>query len=378
MESEQLTQNKDINNSMEQIHSIGICSAIPEASSVQISELTSVFNIGSMFAELLPTVKIGSMIAESFTSDVSSLITELSPFVNTGSIAESVSVFNIGSVIAESFTSNINSMIAESVSASNICSVIAESFTSDLNSAIAESVSAFNMGSVIAGSLPTFKISNSILKSFPTLEKCWNEISYEKSGSKVSIKPLLKSFEHNYGHDIFRELILACSILQGLVKSIQPDENSRNSILTTLLESRGIIVKDQTRWGRSPTGISSGELDLKIQDQRGMPIAICEAFILKSLNKNYIDIHLSKLFGYDPNGLRQNFIIIYSEASNFTELWKKYFLYVQKIDFQHPLLSIQDVSDKLSEFAEIKIAIAIHQRNDNTVKIYHIFMNMNI
>jgi hypothetical protein len=366
MKSEQLKQNTEINDSMAQIHSIGICSAIHETSSIQISELTPSFNIDSMIAELPSTFSIGSMIAESFISDVSSLITELSPIVN------------IGSVIAESFTSDINNMIAESLSAFNIGSVIAESFTSDINSMIAESLSAFNIGSVIAGSFPTFKISTSIPESFPELEKSWDEISCEKNGNKISIKPFLKSFEYNYRHDLLRELILACSILQGIAKDVQPGEDSRNSILTTLLERIGIIVKDQTHWGRSATGVSSGELDLKIQDHTGIPIAICEAFILKSLDKNYIDIHLSKLFGYDPNGLKQNFIIIYSEASNFIELWKKYLLYVPEIGFQHPLLSIQDVSDELSEFAEIRIALAMHQRNDNTVNIYHIFMNMNI
>jgi hypothetical protein len=297
--------------------------------------------------QLKQNEEISNLIEQIHSIGICNAVQELSSI----GIPESLHTFSTGNLVTESFTSNMSKLVEEL--------------------------------------LPAFKISIVIPESFPTLEKSWNEISCEKNVSRIPIKPLLRGFEYkyleyNYEDDILRELILSCSILQGIVKCILWDEDSRNTVLATILERRGnldrrgIIIKDQTRWGRSATGKSCGELDLKIQDTRGTPIAVCEAFILKSLEKNNIDIHLSKIFGYDPHGLRQNFVIIYSEASNFTELWKKYLLYLSEINFQHPILSIKDISSKVSTFAEIKIALTTHQRQDNITKIYHIFINMNI
>jgi hypothetical protein len=295
--------------------------------------------------------------------------------------------FGIDALVAELLpTTDTLSTIGESLKLStafNTENLVAGLLPSaDIMSTIAESVTAYNRKGVsaIPELLPALKIRSVIPKSFPLLRNDCDEISCENVGSKILIKPLLKGFKYDYIEydSTLKELIFSCSILQGLAKNIHSDEDSRNSILAAMLERRGIIVKDQTRWGRSATGISCGELDFKIQGKKGITVAVCEAFILKSLEKNNIIVHLMKLFGYDPNGLKQNFIIIYSEANNFNELWKKYLLYVPEINFQYPLLSIEDVSNELSDFAEIKIALAMHLRNGNITKIYHIFMNMNI
>jgi small GTP-binding protein domain len=220
-----------------------------------------------------------------------------------------------------------------------------------------------------------------VLKKFS--DKGTNEIPCQKSIEWVSIQTLLKGFEYKFPEsyteeDILKNLISVCSRLQGIVKCVHSDEDSRNTIFTGLLESRGIIAKDQTRWGQSATGISCGELDFKIQDTKGRPIAVCEAFNLKLLDKKRINDHLTKLFGYDPNGLKQNFILVYSEANKFINLWEKYLFHIRGMNFKYPILNVEDISDKISEFAEIKIALSTHQRNVNITKIYHIFMNMNV
>jgi len=109
-------------------------------------------------------------------------------------------------------------------------------------------------------------------------------------------------------------LITSLSQLQGISSTIRPDEDSRNGFIALLLSKDGHIVKDQTRWGRSASGKSAGEIDIKIEGRDGRTTGIIEAFSLDCLDKNVIDRHLNKIFNYDAGGLSTNFILVYAEA----------------------------------------------------------------
>ncbi len=169
-------------------------------------------------------------------------------------------------------------------------------------------------------------------------------------------------------------LITCCQQLQGRAMSTKDDENSRNDWIAQLLDKDGFRVKDQTRWGRSATGKSPGEIDIKIENEHGEAEAIIEAFNLKCLDRTVVENHLIKLFNYDSSGLKTNFILVYSESNDFQGLWEKYLKYIPEIDFKFKLLSAPEEED--TDFAEIKLALARHERQKREINVYHIFINM--
>jgi internalin A len=195
------------------------------------------------------------------------------------------------------------------------------------------------------------------------------------SVEEVAIEKLLKGFESpKPKKDLLEILITTTHQLQGISKTIKPDEDSRNSFIALLLSIHGFYVKDQTRWGRSETGKTMGYIDIKIENLENEAEAVIEAFILKGFDRNVIDSHLTKLFGYDPSGLVRNFIIVYSEAPDFLALWKKYLNHLPKIDFKYPLTGKVQEGD--IKFTDIKSARTRHLREGKEVYVYYLFVNM--
>ena len=178
-------------------------------------------------------------------------------------------------------------------------------------------------------------------------------------------------------NDLLNEILEACSILQGNPRVVNGLENYRNSFITHLLSRRGIVAKDQSQFGISSTGKQAGEVDIKIENERGKAIAIIEAFNLSYLDTKVIDLHLNKIFRYDLNGLRRNFIIIYSEASDFKDLWRKYITHLSSIDFEIQLINpIKDISKEFQYGSEVKVGLAEHLRNEEIIEVVHVFLNM--
>ncbi|MFT7157923.1 MAG: internalin A [Parvicella sp.] len=149
--------------------------------------------------------------------------------------------------------------------------------------------------------------------------------------------------------------------------------------------SKAYNVSDQTRSGASESGLQSGELDLMIRKENGIPLTIVESLRLKSCgSKNkIIAAHINKLFTkYDTHGLERNFMLVFGESQNFQSLCKNYFQYVgelnSKIGFDEKKFPITRVSLKpdLSESANIKIAISYHLHNSETRELVHIILNM--
>jgi len=208
------------------------------------------------------------------------------------------------------------------------------------------------------------------------LDKGVTTIRCPKSVDEVSIPKLLGKVNGNgQQKSLFEYVLLALKQLQGLSLNIREYEDSRNSFVANVLTNKNFRVKDQTKWGIAKT--KPGEIDIKIEDEKGNAFAICEAFNFEYLDKNKIENHLTKIFNYDVNGLLENYIIVYCNK-NFMENWKKYKEFIPTINYKHKLLDFTDISSNGDIPANIKVAISEHNRNERISKIYHIFVQMGI
>ena len=171
---------------------------------------------------------------------------------------------------------------------------------------------------------------------------------------------------------IFNNIVEACALLQGLGPLNKCDEDDRNTMLAFVLSRYGYNVKDQTFWGRSKSKNSSGELDIAISNDRDIKVSIIEALNLDCFNRTTIKDHLKKIFDYDSNGLKANYVISYvnGKVVYFTKFWKDYYEYINIVDYPFDIESRNEV--KIEEFADIKAAKTIHDRNGNKVQLIHI------
>lgn len=177
------------------------------------------------------------------------------------------------------------------------------------------------------------------------------------------------SFEH-----FLDSLISSCIDLQGHKIYRTASEDDRNTFIASSLDKLGYFTKDQTRWGKSYEGKMSGEIDIMVKEKDGKPYSIIEAMNLDSLNKAYINKHLLKIFGYDTSGLKQNFILVYSTAKKFQQLWENYINYIKTYEYPHELLGGDENED--FNLSELRIWKSIHKRHGKKNHLYHVFLNM--
>ncbi len=196
-----------------------------------------------------------------------------------------------------------------------------------------------------------------------------------ESYENISPAVLLGRYEPPKPELSLLEALKACLCqLQGKALDIHAYENSRNGFVAQLLKARGFLVEEQVLWGLAPSGENLGELDMKINDPTGETLGIAEAFNLSCLDRNVISKHLKKIFGYDPHGLQENFILVYVESKSFKELWGKYFVYLDKVDYPFKLKGKQELME--TELAELKCARTIHDRQGKETTLYHLFVHM--
>jgi len=170
--------------------------------------------------------------------------------------------------------------------------------------------------------------------------------------------------------------LYSCIELQSNKIYAEASEDERNTFIASILSAKGWVVKDQTRRGLSHQRKSAGEIDMFITLQNGQPFAVIEALNLDSLKKDYIDLHLQKIFGYDPLGLKRNLILIYSIAKKFDDLWKKYCVYIKEANYPYALLKSNEPDDYT--FPEMRFVETIHLRENMEVSLFHIMVNMNV
>ena len=75
-------------------------------------------------------------------------------------------------------------------------------------------------------------------------------------------------------------------------------------------------------------GKKPGELDILIETPDGTAESVIEAFNLGGMARSFIAGHFKKLFGYDANGLENNYMIVYAEKADFGNLWQEYLEYL--------------------------------------------------
>ncbi|MCA9964569.1 MAG: hypothetical protein KC423_10015 [Anaerolineales bacterium] len=192
----------------------------------------------------------------------------------------------------------------------------------------------------------------------------------------------IQSIGHNrLQGQLFDDIRWCATEIQSKHRILNNKEDQYNSLFQSLLSAKGYKVLDQAQRGSSYTGTQYGELDVAVFTKENIPLSILEAFIIGSIDTNYITKHLRKLSeNYDPNGLQNNYAVIYSQNNNFLDLWERYKDFVATINFEHKMMGTQvdDITNRFPQFAGIKIGLTKHQNRGNIVQIYHIFMDMNL
>lgn len=179
---------------------------------------------------------------------------------------------------------------------------------------------------------------------------------------------------------LLNDIIWCAHEIQSKHKVLNNNENQYNSNFQSLLKAKSYKTEPQTQRGESFSSKQYGELDIAIFSQNDLPLSIIEAFILHSIEKRIIIKHLKKLSeNYDPNGLKNNYAVIYAQNERFSELWERYKEFVLTIDFEHKLAdySVMDMTARFPQFAAIKIGLTRHENRGTIVQVIHIFMDMN-
>lgn len=165
-------------------------------------------------------------------------------------------------------------------------------------------------------------------------------------------------------------MLYSCIQLQSLALYSEAKENDRNDFIAKILESKGYVIKDQTRRGKSNSGKDAGEVDVFIQNKKGFPFSIIEALNLKSFNSDYIDMHIDKIYKYDTTGNAVNLCLAYVNIVDFDAFWQKYCSHLKNRDYLNELVSIDE--NETQSYSEIRVAKTTHRRSGKLTYLYHI------
>jgi internalin A len=219
------------------------------------------------------------------------------------------------------------------------------------------------------------------------------EIPCQESMEQINIDKLLGLYKITYHPDQSQHRFNAENLLYDIIekcsrllerKRTKRTEDLITDDFTDYLRDKGYHVTDQTRSGIAVK--HSGELDILIRNNNGVPVSIIEAFRLSScgLENKVIIEHINRLlYQYDSNGLRFNFILIYGESPNYNLLWENYIKYMEnlskneKYNKKIPIVGFS-IEKNLSMRTDIKIGIARHLREGEEILIYHIMTNLYI
>lgn len=220
-------------------------------------------------------------------------------------------------------------------------------------------------------------VKNTLIKVFPnrSLSNIEESISKIDESNPFDYLSAFEELKMPSTREFTDKLVLSCVKLQGnRIYRGNYSEDDRNTFITNLLET-DYKVKDQPRWSKSAAGKSADEIDIFVFDSKGFPYSIIEALNLDSLKRDYIILHLDKIFNYDTTGLENNFILVYSNSKNFDSLWNKYIKFISNHIYQYEFKSFEE--NKSYSFTDIKIGEATHIRNGKSFKLYHLMINLN-
>ncbi|WP_313139186.1 COR domain-containing protein [Myroides sp.] len=161
----------------------------------------------------------------------------------------------------------------------------------------------------------------------------------------------------------------------------QKIEDLYNDGLVDLLRTKGHNVADQTRSGSSSSGISSGELDIMIRRNNGIPITIIECLRLSSCGKKntIVSDHINKLLSkYDTHDLKRKFVIVFAESNRLDNLWANYTKYIKDMDYEdkYPFSGFTLRSDLHNNIGAMRVGVSRHENNGETLEVVHIMLDM--
>lgn len=171
---------------------------------------------------------------------------------------------------------------------------------------------------------------------------------------------------------ILYDLLSACVKLQSNSTYFAISENQRNDFIRDLLKMANYDVMDQTRRGESTVGKCAGEVDILIEED-GLPITVIEALNLDSLNTQYLDKHIDKIYSYDTVGNIFNIILSYVRVSDFSKFCEKYSNHIKEHQYLYPLISVDDsFRVKDLSYSDIRVMKTVHNRNGCDTVLYHV------
>jgi hypothetical protein len=179
------------------------------------------------------------------------------------------------------------------------------------------------------------------------------------------------------------DLVKLCADMQADSHYWGTKENTRNTYLRNGLMHMGYLVNDQTIQGRSGSGLSEGELDLKISKFKGIPWTICEALRVEGVERKNWNEHLDRLVkNYNPNGHRFLVLVTYVDATRerFHGIWKDFKDHIREYDpasFRVDCGSYHYYSDQFWEINQyIRTSRCNYICGDYHPTVYHIFVRM--
>lgn len=164
---------------------------------------------------------------------------------------------------------------------------------------------------------------------------------------------------HRLQNQLLEDILWCATEIQSKHKVLNNKEDQFNSLFQSLLTAKGYRVQDQTLRGVSSSGAQHGELDVAVFSRDDIPLSILEAFVINSIDKEYITKHLKKLSeNYDPNGLENNYAVIYAKNRDFSNFWENYKDFVPTITFNHKAITdqVEDISSRFPQFTGIRLA----------------------
>ncbi len=199
--------------------------------------------------------------------------------------------------------------------------------------------------------------------------------SLDQSNVSEAIYNLLSAMQRLTPAKVLDSVVYACIKLQANSAYKKCLEDVRNDYIRDILLAQKYEVIDQTRQGTSQEGKSSGEIDLLILENN-IPYSLIEALNLDSLNTNYLNTHIDKIYKYDTLGYRYNFIVSYVNIKDFNAFWTKYVKHIKEYKYPYPLDSFEEnLGDKYC-YPNLKIASTTLTRNGMKTTLYHICVLM--
>lgn len=158
-------------------------------------------------------------------------------------------------------------------------------------------------------------------------------------------------------------------------------ENIRNDYVREMLRYKHYIVSDQTRVGRSFSGIQAGLLDLDIRQETNVPWTVLEALNISGTSDiaNWNNHLLKLLDHYNPNGLNFLFLVSYLECpmDDFGRIADHYEDHMRTYNPENYSLRPSSFAQEIVENAQhLRVTKCTYDRSGLPTTVYHILVRL--